>query len=153
MSENEWTKILGWRGYRVYRSEINEEGKTLRYYSGCDASAGTASWSVLAVVGGSTKLPRLRMRDAGLPWSEYRMRAVCADMWEPFRQSLGQWVPEYRSSMRGFTFCSMPVGRWTKVRQTEFFRKSGAARDLVRGKRRLLFDQLVQPATAAIDVS
>jgi len=30
MSENEWTKILGWRGYRVYRSEINEEGKTRR---------------------------------------------------------------------------------------------------------------------------
>jgi len=29
MSESEWTKILGWPGYRVYRSEINEEGKTL----------------------------------------------------------------------------------------------------------------------------
>jgi hypothetical protein len=27
MSENEWTKILGWPGYRIYRSEINEEAK------------------------------------------------------------------------------------------------------------------------------
>ena len=32
MSENEWTKILGWPGYRVYRSEINEESKTLRLW-------------------------------------------------------------------------------------------------------------------------
>src|SRR5260370_38479927 len=30
MSESEWTKILGWPGYRVYRSEINEEAKTVR---------------------------------------------------------------------------------------------------------------------------
>jgi hypothetical protein len=29
MSESEWTKILGWPGYRVYRSEIKEEAKTL----------------------------------------------------------------------------------------------------------------------------
>src|ERR1700751_5681571 len=32
MSENEWTKILGWPGYRVYRSEINEAAKTLRLW-------------------------------------------------------------------------------------------------------------------------
>jgi len=32
MSESEWTKILGWPGYRVYRSEINEEAKTLRLW-------------------------------------------------------------------------------------------------------------------------
>ena len=32
MSEKEWTKILGWPGYRVYGSEINEEGKTLRLW-------------------------------------------------------------------------------------------------------------------------
>ena len=34
MSESEWTKILGWPGYRVYRSEINEAGKTLRLWVG-----------------------------------------------------------------------------------------------------------------------
>src|SRR6266478_3231916 len=32
MSESEWTKILGWPGYRVYRSEINEEAKTVRLW-------------------------------------------------------------------------------------------------------------------------
>jgi hypothetical protein len=32
MSENEWTKILGWPGYRVYGSEIEEEAKRLRLW-------------------------------------------------------------------------------------------------------------------------
>jgi len=32
LRNNEWTRILGWPGYRVYRSEINEEEKTLRLW-------------------------------------------------------------------------------------------------------------------------
>jgi len=32
MSESEWTKILGWPGYRVYRSEINEDSKSVRLW-------------------------------------------------------------------------------------------------------------------------
>ena len=32
MTDNEWTKILGWPGYRVYRSEINQAGKRLRLW-------------------------------------------------------------------------------------------------------------------------
>jgi transposase len=32
MTDNEWTKILGWPGYRVYRSEINKVDKTLRLW-------------------------------------------------------------------------------------------------------------------------
>src|SRR6202166_712969 len=32
MTDNEWSKILGWPGYRVYRSEINEADKTLRLW-------------------------------------------------------------------------------------------------------------------------
>src|SRR5712691_3582264 len=32
MSESEWTTILGWPGYRVYRSEINEDSKTVRLW-------------------------------------------------------------------------------------------------------------------------
>ena len=32
MRENDWTKVLGWPGYRVYRHEINEEGKTLKLW-------------------------------------------------------------------------------------------------------------------------
>ena len=52
MSESEWTKILGWPGYRVYRSEINEGAKTLRLW--VRRNGGTANWSVPAVVGRST---------------------------------------------------------------------------------------------------
>ena len=32
MRENEFTKILAWPGYRVYRHEINEEDKTMRLW-------------------------------------------------------------------------------------------------------------------------
>src|ERR1700682_6385503 len=71
MSESEWTKILGWPGYRVYRSEINEAGKSLRLWvrrkrgnrklecSGC----GRRIQEVADVY-------EREVRD--LPWSEYR---------------------------------------------------------------------------------
>ena len=46
LRNNDWTRILGWPGFRVYRSEINEEAKTLKLWvrrklgkiacSGCD---------------------------------------------------------------------------------------------------------------------
>ena len=32
MRENEWTKVLGWPGYRVYRQEINETGRELKLW-------------------------------------------------------------------------------------------------------------------------
>ena len=32
MRENDFTKILDWPGYRVYRHEINEEDKTMRLW-------------------------------------------------------------------------------------------------------------------------
>ena len=32
MRENDWTRVLGWPGYRVYRYEINEEDKTLKLW-------------------------------------------------------------------------------------------------------------------------
>ena len=32
MRETDWTKILGWPGYRVYRHEINEEAKRLKLW-------------------------------------------------------------------------------------------------------------------------
>jgi transposase len=30
LRDNEWTKVLGWPGYRVYRQEIDEQAKTLK---------------------------------------------------------------------------------------------------------------------------
>ena len=32
MRENEWTKVLGWPGYRVYRQEIDETGRQLKLW-------------------------------------------------------------------------------------------------------------------------
>src|SRR5580698_11308748 len=75
MSENEWTKILGWPGYRVYRSEIEEEAKTLRLWvrrkrgnrklecSGCGRRIGKVA-----------EVYEREVRD--LPWSEYRTTVV-----------------------------------------------------------------------------
>jgi hypothetical protein len=31
-TDNDFTRILGWPGYRVYRHEINERAKTLRLW-------------------------------------------------------------------------------------------------------------------------
>src|ERR1019366_2846822 len=32
MRENDWTKVLGWPGYKVYRAEIDEQGKRLKLW-------------------------------------------------------------------------------------------------------------------------
>ena len=32
MRENDWTKVLGWPGYRVYQHEIDEKTKTLKLW-------------------------------------------------------------------------------------------------------------------------
>jgi transposase len=75
MSESEWTKILGWPGYRVYRSEINEGSKTLRLWvrrkrgnrnlecSGCGRR-----------IQDIAEIYEREVRD--LPWSEYRTTVV-----------------------------------------------------------------------------
>jgi len=274
MSESEWTKILGWPGYRVYRSEINEEDKTLRLWvrrkrgnrklecSGCGRRVNEIAetyerevrdlpWSeyrTTVVI----ELYRVRCPDCGIKaekvpllpskapfskrfeeavgqacesasvrrvarqfglvastvrvidlrylrrWSEGRrrpalrqmgvdeiylgkkqkfltvvtnletgeplwfgrerkketldeffekhlsafqrsaIRAACVDMWEPFRQSLEQWVPECRMVYDKFHILQHASQAVDEVRRAEFFRKGGAARDLVRGKRWLL---------------
>jgi transposase len=66
------------------------------------------------------------------------MRAACVDMWEPFRQSLEQWVPECRIVYDKFHILQHANQAVDEVRRAEFFRKGGAARNLVRGKRWLL---------------
>src|SRR6516162_11218740 len=67
-----------------------------------------------------------------------RMEAVCVDMWEPFRLSLEEWVPRCRIIYDKFHILQHAGQAVDEVRRAEFFRKGGAARDLVRGKRWLL---------------
>ena len=141
MSQSEWTKILGRPGYRVYRSEINEAAKTVRLWvrrkrgnrrlvcAGCGQAVKEMAESY-----------EREVRD--LPCFEYRttsaIRAACVDMWEPFRQSLEQWVPECQIIYDKFHILQHAGQAVDEVRRAEFFRKGGAARDLVRGKRWLL---------------
>jgi len=32
MRENDWTRVLGWPGYKVYRAEIDEPAKSLKLW-------------------------------------------------------------------------------------------------------------------------
>jgi transposase len=75
MRENEFTKILGWPGYRVYRYEIDEDAKTLRLWvrrkrdnrklicSGCGRSVAEAHDSY-----------EREVRD--LPWRKYQTTVI-----------------------------------------------------------------------------
>jgi transposase len=71
------------------------------------------------------------------------IRAACVDMWEPFRQSLQQWVPQCQIIYDKFHILQHASKAVDEVRRAEFFRKGGAARDIVRGKRWLLLSSWV----------
>jgi transposase len=71
------------------------------------------------------------------------IRAVCVDMWEPYRQSLEQWVPRCRIVYDKFHIMQHAGAAVDEVRRAEFFRKGGAARELVKGKRWLLLSRWV----------
>ena len=71
------------------------------------------------------------------------IRAACVDMWEPFRRSLEQWVPRCRIVYDKFHILQHAGAAVDEVRRAEFFRKGGAARDLVKGKRWLLLSSWV----------
>ena len=71
------------------------------------------------------------------------IRAACVDMWEPFRQSLEQWVPNCRIVYDKFHILQHAGAAIEEVRRAEFFRKGGAAREVVKGKRWLLLSRWV----------
>ena len=71
------------------------------------------------------------------------IRAACVDMWEPFRQSLGQWVLRCRIVYDKFHIMQHAGAAVDELRRAEFFRKGGAARELVKGKRWLLLSRWV----------
>jgi transposase len=71
------------------------------------------------------------------------IRAACVDMWEPFRQSLEQWVPNCQIIYDKFHILQHASAAVDEVRRAEFFRKGGRAREIVKGKRWLLLSSWV----------
>jgi transposase len=71
------------------------------------------------------------------------IRAACVDMWEPFRQSLEQWAPNCRIVYDKFHIMQHAGAAVDEVRRAEFFRKGGASREVVKGKRWLLLSRWV----------
>lgn len=71
------------------------------------------------------------------------IRAACVDMWEPFRQSLEQWAPSCRIVYDKFHIMQHAGAAVDEVRRAEFFRKGGATREVVKGKRWLLLSRWV----------
>lgn len=71
------------------------------------------------------------------------IRAACVDMWEPFRQGIEQWLPQCRIVYDKFHIMQHAGAAVDEVRRAEFFRKGGAAREVVKGKRWLLLSRWV----------
>jgi len=71
------------------------------------------------------------------------IRAACVDMWEPFRQSIEQWAGNCRIVYDKFHIMQHAAAAVDEVRRAEFFRKGGAAREVVKGKRWLLLSRWV----------
>lgn len=72
------------------------------------------------------------------PHRRWRVRAVCVDMWEPFTLRLKAHLPRARIVYDKFHVLKHANAAVDETRRAEFFRKGGALRGLVRGKRWLL---------------
>lgn len=71
------------------------------------------------------------------------IEAACVDMWLPWRQSIEQWAPGCRIIYDKFHIMQHANRAVDEVRRAEFFRKGGAMRGLVKGKRWLLLTRWV----------
>lgn len=70
-----------------------------------------------------------------------RITAACVDMWKPYRLSIEQWAPNCRIVYDKFHVMQHANQAIDEVRRTEFFRKGGQMRGLVKGKRWLLLSR------------
>jgi len=66
------------------------------------------------------------------------VRAVCVDMWEPFRLSLQEHLPHAKIVYDKFHVLRHASEALDETRRAEFFRQGAEARGLIRGKRWLL---------------
>jgi len=71
------------------------------------------------------------------------IQAACVDMWEPYRLSIEQGAPQCQIIYDKFHIMQHANAAIDEVRRAEFFRKGGALRDLVKGKRWLLLSRWV----------
>lgn len=72
-----------------------------------------------------------------------RIRAACVDMWAPFTTSIQQWAPNCAIVYDKFHVMQHANAAVDEVRRAEFFRKGGAMRGVVKGKRWLLLTRWV----------
>jgi len=81
------------------------------------------------------------------PFQRGAVRAACIDMWEPFKLSIEQWLPNCRIIYDKFHIMKHANAAVDQIRRAEFFRKGGPARELVKGKRWLLLTRWVHLTT------
>jgi transposase len=110
-------------------------GKTVKFLTVVsDLESGEPLW-----VGLERKRETLDQFFATLSWPRRRaIRAVCVDMWEPFRLSLRTQVPHAKIVYDKFHVLRHASEALDETRRAEFFRQGGEARGLIRGKRWLL---------------
>lgn len=75
MTQREFTKILDWPGYRVYRHEIDEKTRTLRLW--VRRKRGNRVFICSGCGGRCTKIAEIRQREVrDLPWRKYQTFVV-----------------------------------------------------------------------------
>lgn len=75
MSEREFTKILDWPGYRVYRYEIDEQRRTLKLW--VRRKRGNKQFICSGCGGKASKIEEVREREVReLPWRKYQTTVV-----------------------------------------------------------------------------
>jgi transposase len=72
-----------------------------------------------------------------------RIESACVDMWEPYSASIREWAPNCSIVYDKFHIMQHANKAIDEVRRAEFYRKGGAMRSLVKGKRWLLLARWV----------
>jgi transposase len=72
-----------------------------------------------------------------------RIEAACGDMWEAYTTSIQEWAPNCSIVYDKFHILQHANKAIDEVRRAEFFRKGGALREVVKGKRWLLLTRWV----------
>lgn len=70
-----------------------------------------------------------------------RIEAVCVDMWEPYRLSIQEWLPQSKIVYDRFHVMQHANEAVDEVRRAEFFRQGPKKRGLIKGKRWLLLSR------------